>query len=234
MRGNFFAAIPTISASFERRSARFRKRTIFPRNRRDAGGCDFLIDPDLRADNAPLLWLPHIDPTAVVIVPAPEAFGHARSLSGLTPRLARDAPDGEYWLTETSDGRLPVVLTNGASATTPGAVLIPLGADFAARADAALTLWRTVIGRPTRPPERLTRQRRQRLRLTLRALDGRLGGESYRVLAQGLFGRTRIPAGADWKTHELRDRTIRLVRGGLALMRGGYLDLVRFSHLQRD
>jgi hypothetical protein len=123
----------------------------------------------------------------------------------------------------------------GAGAQTPAAVVIPLDADFGVRADAALTLWRTVMGRQhSRPPERLTGQRRQRLRLTLRALDGRLAGESYRILAQGLFGRTRIPAGAGWKTHELRDRTIRLVRSGLALMRGGYLELLRYPRPQRE
>jgi hypothetical protein len=79
----------------------------------------------------------------------------------------------------------------------------------------------------SRPPERLTTQRRQRLVLTLRALDGRLAHASYRIIAQSLFGRARIPAGAAWKTHDLRDRTIRLGRNGLKLMRGGYLDLLR-------
>lgn len=117
----------------------------------------------------------------------------------------------------------------------PVAAVIPLDANFAARADAALRLWRVVIGRPHgRPPERLTRQRHHRLRLTLRALDGRLAGESYRVIAHGLFGRTRIPAGAGWKTHELRDRTIRLARAGLELMQGGYVELLRYPRPQRE
>ncbi len=130
---------------------------------------------------------------------------------------------------------MPAVLTGGASAATPAAVVIPLDADFAARADAALRLWRAATGRAHgRPPERLTRQRRQRLGLTLRALDGRLADESYRVIAQSLFGRTRIPAGPGWKTHELRDRTIRLARAGIELMRGGYLDLLRYPRSQRE
>jgi hypothetical protein len=117
----------------------------------------------------------------------------------------------------------------------PAAVVIPLDADFAVRAAAALRLWRLVMGRPyARPPERLTRQRRQRLRLTLRALDGRLAGVSYRVIAQGLFGQARVPAGAGWKTHELRDRTMRLTRAGLKLMRGGYRDLLRSPRPQRE
>jgi len=75
----------------------------------------------------------------------------------------------------------------------------------------------------------LTQQRRHRLSLALAllVLHGRLAGESYRVIAAGLFGDARIPAGPGWKTHDLRDRTTRLVRGGLDLMQGGYLDLLR-------
>jgi hypothetical protein len=61
-----------------------------------------------------------------------------------------------------------------------------------------------------------------------RTLDGHLAGETYRDIARVLFGATRIPAGPAWKTHDLRDRTIRLVRTGLHLMRGGYLDLLRY------
>ena len=55
--------------------------------------------------------------------------------------------------------------------------------------------------------------------------------EANRAVAQvvglpGLFGADRIPERA-WKTHDLRNRTIRLVQSGLALMRGGYRDLLR-------
>jgi hypothetical protein len=73
----------------------------------------------------------------------------------------------------------------------------------------------------------LTQQRRHRLGLALRALDGRLAGASYRVIAAGLFGDARVPPGPGWRTHDLRDRTIRLVRAGMELMQGGYLDLLR-------
>jgi hypothetical protein len=127
------------------------------------------------------------------------------------------------------------VLIGGANAATPAAVVIPLDADFAARADAALRLWRIATGRPRgHPPDRLTHQRRHRLGLMLRALDGRLAGEPYRVIAQVLFGSARVPTGPSWKTHELRDRTIRLARAGLELMQGGYLDLLRYWRRQRE
>jgi hypothetical protein len=127
------------------------------------------------------------------------------------------------------------VLIGGANAVAPAAVVIPLNEDFGVRADAALRLWRVTTGRPRgRPSDRLTSQRRHRLGLALRALDGRLAGESYRAIAQSLFGGARIPTGPSWKTHELRDRTIRLARAGLKLMRGGYLDLLRHPRPQRE
>lgn len=120
------------------------------------------------------------------------------------------------------------MLIGNVSTSAPVAVIIPFDADFTRRAGASLRLRNRLAGRlHIRPPERLTRQRRQRLALTLRALDGRLAHASYRVIAQILFGRARLPAGAAWKTHDLRDRTIRLARNGLKLMRGGYLELLR-------
>jgi len=42
-----------------------------------------------------------------------------------------------------------------------------------------------------------------------------------------LFGDACVPAGPGWRTHDLRDRAIRLVRAGMELMQGGYLDLLR-------
>lgn len=64
--------------------------------------------------------------------------------------------------------------------------------------------------------------------MALRALDGRLAGATYREIAQVLFSPKRIPERA-WKTHDLRNQTIRLVQNGFALMRGGYRALLRPS-----
>jgi len=69
-------------------------------------------------------------------------------------------------------------------------------------------------------------QRRRRLALALRALDARMEGGTYREIAEVLFGAKHIPERA-WKTHDLRNRTIRLVQTGFALMRGGYRALLR-------
>jgi hypothetical protein len=72
----------------------------------------------------------------------------------------------------------------------------------------------------------LPKQRRERLSAAIRALDARAAGSTYRAIAEVLFGKKRIPDRA-WKTHDLRNRTIRLVQSGLALMRGGYRELLR-------
>jgi hypothetical protein len=107
------------------------------------------------------------------------------------------------------------------------AVELPFDDDFETRAHAARRLWLVLHRRSAGPAfHELSPQRRQRLALALRALDGRIEGNSYRAIAEGLFGAKRIPERA-WKTHDLRNRTIRLVQTGFDLMRGGYRQLLR-------
>jgi hypothetical protein len=60
----------------------------------------------------------------------------------------------------------------------------------------------------------------------MRALDAWLAGRSYREIAEGLFGPERVRS-RSWKDHDLRSLTIRLVKNGIALMRGGYRALLR-------
>jgi hypothetical protein len=122
----------------------------------------------------------------------------------------------------------------GIDSDTPVASVIPLDANFAARIDASLRLWRLLTGEQYGgPADPLTRLQREQLVLALRALDGHLAGATYREIAEVLFGTARVPAGSSWKTHDLRGRTIRLVRMGLKLMRGGYLDLLRSTRRRR-
>jgi hypothetical protein len=104
---------------------------------------------------------------------------------------------------------------------------LPFDGDFDARAYAARRLWRAMNGRTPGPAfHKLSKQRRERLGAAIRALDAHTADNSYRAIAEVLFGKNRIPDRA-WKTHDLRNRTIRLVQGGLALMRGGYRELLR-------
>jgi hypothetical protein len=114
---------------------------------------------------------------------------------------------------ETPDGQTPCVV-------------LPLDQLFDLRTNAALRLWRALMGRDPCPnPATLSRARRDRLLLALRALDGRLDKASYREIAEVLFALGRLTSRA-WQTHDLRDRTIRLVRYGFSLMEGGYLRLL--------
>ncbi len=78
------------------------------------------------------------------------------------------------------------------------------------------------------PPDR-----RDRLLLALRALDGRLEDASYRDIAGTLFGNDAIPE-KDWKSHDLRHRTVRLVRYGNSMMQGEYRHLLRYPFRGRQ
>jgi hypothetical protein len=222
--GNFCGAIPPTSAIIARPSNVPLLRT---RRLLVAGGCPFAVDPEQKADEAAVVWLPRLDTSVVVLAPAPVSFGGAQTIGALSLSVRETTSDGRYILVDQGGRRMSLVLQNGMSGRSAAAALIPLDGRFPARIEAALQLWRALNGH--RAPHRidpLTRQRRQRLMLSLRALDGRLAGHAYRSIAAGLFGDARVPKGPAWKTDDLRDRTIRLVRSGTKLMRGGYLDLL--------
>ncbi len=114
------------------------------------------------------------------------------------------------------------------------AVLLPLDQLFEIRASAAVRLWRCLSGRnPGRDPAALPKPRRDRLILGLRALDGRLENASYRDIAAAVFAAPDV-SGRAWKSHDLRDRAIRLVKFGLGMMRGGYRALLLHPYRRRS
>lgn len=116
----------------------------------------------------------------------------------------------------------------------PHAFLLPLDQLFEIRAAAAIRLWRGLAGRkPGRNPAALSKARRDRLILGLRALDGRLEDASYREIAGVLFGIGDVSK-RGWKTHDLRARTIRLVRFGFDMMQGGYRMLLLHPYRRRS
>jgi hypothetical protein len=192
-----------------------------------AGGCDFAVDPDLRADRASVVWLPHLNPATVVVAPAPDEFRDARPI-GLTPAFSRRTTSGEHWLLDQGGDALPITFIDGADASRPAAVVIPLDGSFLTRVAAAVVMWQAKTGgAPGRAPDALTAQQRGRLGSILRSLDGWLAHGSYRTIADVLFGPNRVPAGQEWKNHDLRSRTRRLCQRGLHLMHGEYLNLLR-------
>jgi hypothetical protein len=198
----------------------------FPSSSRSRGDCDFAADPDLPADRASVIWLSDLNPATVVVAPAPDEFTGARCIDGLTPAFLRRSSTGEHWLLDHGGDALPVVLTDGTNSMRPAAVIIPLDSSFPTRIESARRLWRAMMGDAhNQAPDGLTTQQRSRLKLILRSLDGRLANRSYRAIAGVLFG--YVPTGADWRSHDLRSRTIRLCRRGRDLMLGEYLNLLR-------
>ncbi len=115
----------------------------------------------------------------------------------------------------------------------PVAILLALDRLFDIRAAAALRLWRGLTGRDPGPDlGTLTRDRRIRLILALRALDGRLAEATYPEIAAALFDTAPISK-RDWISHELRDQTGRLVRLGFSMMWGGYRRLLLHPYRRR-
>ena len=135
---------------------------------------------------------------------------------------SRAADDGVHLRLQ---GGLQVLLTIGAEATVALAAVLPLDDDFAVRLVAAEALHRLLTA-GARPPDPLSSQRRRRLKRMLRALDGHRSGASYRDVAEHVLGETLGDSSA-WRTSAVRDVAIRLCRGAIRLMRGGYLSLLR-------
>ena len=105
---------------------------------------------------------------------------------------------------------------------------------FENRATAAIRLWRGLAGRNPGPnTATLPKARRDRLILALRALDGRLDDATYREIASAIFGDASV-SDRGWKSHDLRDRTIRLVRFGLGMMHSGYRRLLLYPYRRRS
>ena len=139
-------------------------------------------------------------------------------------------PSGERLVTRHGEDLRFYLDPDGAE---PPAVLLPLDRLFDNRAAAALRLWRGLTGRrPGSNPAALSRARRDRLILALRALDARLEGAVHHEIATGLFGANRVSE-RDWISHDLRDRTARLVRLGFGMMRGGYRRLLLYPYRGR-
>ncbi len=193
-----------------------------------AGGCDFVADPAERADSAAVFWHPEANSKVILLAAAPEGHGGLffapDEWVGNTVR--RDAVDGTHIIITNELGmrhqiQLIPPITDGDAL----AAMIPLDESASHRAEATLQFWQHAIsGR--RQLARTRPRRLDRLVPTLRALDGRLAGASYRMIAEGLYGASES-APDTWKTSSARDRVIRLVRAGISLMKGGYRDLLR-------
>jgi hypothetical protein len=204
---------------------------IFPRRHFGIGGYLFPSNPAFSAREQAVFWSSSVAPAVVLLVPAPAETAdptHIVRLSDLSNAVVRKASDGWHMLLRSQNVDHRAWLPRRPRLGAPYAAQLPFDDFFELRAHAARRLWRALSGLPPGPDLReLPAQRRDRLIQSLRALDARQDGASYRAISAALFGADRVPT-RGWKTHDLRNRTIRLVQSGQELMRERYFDLLRY------
>lgn len=104
---------------------------------------------------------------------------------------------------------------------------LPMDDFYDLRAHAARRLWRSLKGRSPGPDFRaMPAQLRHFHILSLRALDTRQRGESYRSIAEILLGFRGSKE--DWESDPRKNQVRRLVGNGLKMMRGGYRLLLHY------
>jgi len=104
---------------------------------------------------------------------------------------------------------------------------LPMDDFYDLRSHAARRLCRSLKGRSPGPDFRaLPAQLRQWHILSLRALDARLRGESYRTIAEVLLGFSGTKE--DFEGDPRKNKARRLVAHGIKMMRGGYRLLLHY------
>jgi hypothetical protein len=172
-------------------------------------------------------WCAEADTSTVLLTHAPDILPAASTLpTELRETAARSDEQGVHFLLEAGSQTIRLVRLAGVPANCPLAALVPLDADGPDRIEALERLLRALHGRTVPAPRRLTLQQRRRNRFMLQATDGHMNGASYRQIADVIYGVERIRA-EHWKTSALRDSVIGLVEGGLAMVAGGYRQLLR-------
>jgi len=171
-----------------------------------------------------VLWSPSSDGAVLLLTRRPDFLPPAAAVSADSLSVGRDAPEGAY--ASFSEHDIPVLLLSGTLPEDQLAALVPFDADVFDRIDALTRMARIWRGRPPPRDTRITAEQRRRLRLKLRAADGHMNGASYREIAIAIYGAARVDT-EPWKTSPLRDAVIAFVEGGLSLIEGGYLQLLR-------
>jgi hypothetical protein len=191
-----------------------------------AGGYDFAKDIEL----SPPQWTPLALPSVIDITDGLSDASNPLFLypGSITCLIAAIGERGTIVLPSGVVLRARVLATGDKSYT----VLLPLDRVFDIRVTAALRLWYHLNSRKVTPYQTLPFNHMKRLVLALRALDGKHSNASYRQIADGLFGLGDAVGGA-WKGHDLRDRTIRLVRLGTEMMNGGYRRLLLYPYRRK-
>jgi hypothetical protein len=132
---------------------------------------------------------------------------------------------GSHGFTENEKLATQVVILHGANVDGKLSALIPLDGNTLGRIEALARFYSAQLGRAIPPDTRLTSQQRRRLRFMIQAIDGRINAATYREIANAIYGASRV-ADMPWKTSPLRDSAIALVKDGIAMVGGGYKQLL--------
>ncbi len=192
------------------------QRPIWP----SIGGCDFALKPEMTARRGAILWNPQADPATILLLPSP--FPAANPI--ITEASLRDALSRSTL--ESGGTTFSLLVVSELQIGTPLAAVVLLDDDTPDRLEAVTRLWTGLQHLPAPKDDRITPQRRRRLRLMLRVVDARDEGETYRMIAEVMFPQHHIEA-ASWVGNPVRETTIRLARDGAKLVQGGYRMLLR-------
>ncbi|MFC3636612.1 DUF2285 domain-containing protein [Camelimonas fluminis] len=171
-----------------------------------------------------VVWSPSCDSAVLLLMRRPEFLPPASVVSADPFAIGRDAPEGAY--ASFSEHDIRVLFLSGTVPDDELAAVVPFDADVFDRIDALTRMARIRLGRPPSRDTRMTTEQRRRFRLKLRAADGHMNGATYREIAIAIYGAARVDT-EPWRTSPLRDAVIAFVEGGLALIDGGYLQLLR-------
>ena len=195
-------------------------RTATPASQ--TGGCDFPVDPELDAPDAPVFWNPEDAPAVTqLIAPLPTDLRTAPLARLLHSAQTRDG-SGLTWA-RLDDGTVLVGAVDDRD-RKPFGILLPLDDDWPIRVAAANRIHRVLIDWTADPP--LSRQRRDRLKRALRCVDAIASGASYRDVATVFFGTRRLHE-EPWKTSSIKAQVVRLTVYGKKMVGGGYRELLR-------
>ena len=225
-RARLHLSVPDLAWEFLRRNPDYRLE--FARIQRRPAQVDprwglrFGTDPTVPAPDAEVFWRSDAAPGLVVPFDEDRDGAASEARSWLPYRGGRRADDGLH--IRLSEG-LQLQYRGRAKPGGPLLVVLSFDQDFGLRVRAVERLNRTVKGLAA-PPSHITAAQRERLAKSLLALDGSLAGESYRTIADSVFG-TDVVEREPWRTSSVRAATIRLVQAGRQLMRGGYLKILR-------
>ena len=195
------------------------------------GGYDFPRNPMQPADRESIFWIPRLQPEAVLLSAASSGDGSAAApvdlthLPGVDLRRASDGWHG-IWRAGGIDHRFWLV-QEPSGTTAVYNVILPYDALYELRSHAARRMRRAFDGRsPGRPFWTMPNQLKEFHILTLRALDARQLGESYRIIAEVLLGFRGTKT--DWESDPRKNKARRLVASGQRMMRGGYRTLLHY------